>query len=250
MPAAPKPTYTIALLVPDGIGVRNYLFSSLLQHFEHHKVILLHQLPEEVLHEIEKLHPEKHTAISIPEIKETRKNDLLRKWVMFARLHRNAKIIGNASIKKNWLFFALQKGKKKMFFRTLDVFAAMLAAIPVLMDKTEQWLFNRMNASDAGKASAAFLQEIKPDIILCTHQRSVEAGYVMTAARKLNIRTSTVIFSWDNLPKSRINFLADYYLVWSKYMKQEMHTYYPHISDKQVIITGTPQFDRYYTKEG
>jgi len=249
--SSPKPPiFKIAILVPDGISVRNYLFSSMLQHFEQHQVFLLHQLPQEVVQDIEKIHPGKFLAFEIPTITETRKNDLLRKWVMFARLHRNAHIIGNNSIKKNWLFFSVQKGKKKIFFHILDAFAAMLAGAPVLMDKTERWLFKRMNESSAGKASAALLQQIKPDIIFCTHQRSVVAGYIMTAARQLNMCTATVIFSWDNLPKSRINFLSDYYLVWIRYMKKEMHTYYPYISDKQVIITGTPQFDRYYTKEG
>jgi hypothetical protein len=64
----------------------------------------------------------------------------------------------------------------------------------------------------------------------------------------LGIPVITVIYSWDNLPKARLNVVADKYLVWSNYMKEEMGLYYPEISQEKVLVCGTPQFEFYMKK--
>ncbi len=241
---------TIVLLVPDGIGVRNYLYTHLLEYLKDARVILLHQLPDEIIEEVAQLHPDSFTAVRLPEIKENITNDLLRKLCMFATLHRNAGIAQNPSIKRNWLFFTLLKGRKKFYYRSIDLLAGIIARWPSLFEKLEGHLFKRMMHSDASDILKKMLNGIKPSLIMCTHQRSIEAGYVMTAARSMNIKTCTVIFSWDNLPKSRITFKSDYYLVWSKYMEAELEQFYPKIKSTQITITGTPQFDNYYSSKG
>jgi hypothetical protein len=59
----------------------------------------------------------------------------------------------------------------------------------------------------------------------------------------LNIPTGTFIFSWDNLPKATLVLEPNYYFVWSDYMKMELMKYYPFITENQILITGTPQFE-------
>lgn len=93
------------------------------------------------------------------------------------------------------------------------------------------------------------LQEHKPNFIFCTSQRSTQAISSLLAAQDLGIPTATFIYSWDNVPKAMKVVETDYYFVWSKHMKQEMHYYYPHIKDEQVIVTGTPQFEPHYYEE-
>lgn len=86
----------------------------------------------------------------------------------------------------------------------------------------------------------------KPDLVFCTNQRHVTAIAPLLAARDLNIPTGTFIFSWDNLPKSTMIVQADYYFVWSQYMKDELLKYYPKIQSNQIIITGTTQFEPHF----
>jgi hypothetical protein len=93
------------------------------------------------------------------------------------------------------------------------------------------------------------LEAIKPDLVFCTHQRALKAAAVFAAARKLSIKTTTVIYSWDNLPKARLALKADQYLVWSSYMKKELGIMYPEIASEKISITGTPQFEFFLKPE-
>ena len=90
------------------------------------------------------------------------------------------------------------------------------------------------------------LQREKPAFVFCTNQRPVLAIAPLLAAQKLGIPTATFIFSWDNLPKATMVVETDYYFVWSEHMKKELLHYYPEISENQVLITGTPQFESYF----
>lgn len=83
-------------------------------------------------------------------------------------------------------------------------------------------------------------------VLFCSHQRPPEILPVVLAAKAIGVRTGTFIFSWDNLStKARIAAPFDDYFVWSDLMRQELLTYYPDVSESQVHIVGTPQFDPY-----
>jgi hypothetical protein len=90
------------------------------------------------------------------------------------------------------------------------------------------------------------LAALKPDVVFCTHQRSIDAAAVVEAAKRLKIPTVGAVYSWDNLPKARLLVHSDYYVVWSQFMKDEMNQYYPEIDDSRIEITGTPQFEFYH----
>jgi hypothetical protein len=68
---------------------------------------------------------------------------------------------------------------------------------------------------------------------------------ISSAAKNINTKICTVIFSWDNLPKARLNVRADQYLLWSQFMKNEMTLYYREIPIEKLLVTGTPQFEHY-----
>lgn len=95
----------------------------------------------------------------------------------------------------------------------------------------------------------ALLQIEKPAFVFCTNQRISLAIAPLLAAQDLKIPTATFIFSWDNLPKGTMVLETDYYFVWSAHMKQELLLYYPYINDKQIIISGTPQFEHHFQVE-
>ena len=91
-----------------------------------------------------------------------------------------------------------------------------------------------------------FLGKIKPSVIVCTNQRSLDVLPLILAGRSMGIPSVAFIFSWDNLTsKGRIVAPFDHYLVWSAHMREELQRYYPEIPDERVHIVGTPQFAPY-----
>ena len=90
------------------------------------------------------------------------------------------------------------------------------------------------------------LEELKPDVVFNTSQRSVLAIAPIEAAKTLNIKTVGFVFSWDNVPKSTLEVVTDKYLVWSEHMKSELLDYHPFIKEAQVEVTGTPQFESHF----
>ncbi|TRX34844.1 UDP-glycosyltransferase [Flavobacterium sp. ZT3R18] len=92
------------------------------------------------------------------------------------------------------------------------------------------------------------LQKEKPVVVFCTNQRPMTAIAPLLAAQELGIPTATFIFSWDNLPKATMVVETDYYFVWSDLMKKELLFYYPYIQESQVFVTGTPQFESHFDK--
>ncbi|MFM2369781.1 MAG: hypothetical protein RL619_2094 [Bacteroidota bacterium] len=90
------------------------------------------------------------------------------------------------------------------------------------------------------------LKTQKPALVFCTNQRISLAIAPLLAAQDLKIPTVTFIFSWDNLPKGTMLVETDYYFVWSSHMKEELLYYYPYIKENQIVVTGTPQFENHF----
>lgn len=93
------------------------------------------------------------------------------------------------------------------------------------------------------------LKREKPDVLFCTNQRALTTVAPILAAGDLGIPTACFIFSWDNLPKGTKVVNTDYYFVWSDHMKNELLTYYPQIEESNIFITGTPQFQVHFHPE-
>lgn len=238
----------ILFLVPDGVGIRNYLYSSLLTELSNagNEVVIGHALSEEALEEVEKVHQKKFHTIKLPSYKESIKEKLLREIICYARLRYNSKISSNNTILKNWLPNN-NTLLSRIFYRTIESIASISSFytwIKFLEKKYEKILIK----SKYSNVFLNFIQDINPNIIFNTHQRSINAIPVIIASKKINCKTITAIYSWDNIPKARLNTRTDKYFVWSNYMKKELKLYYPEILDKDIIITGTPQFDFYKNK--
>jgi len=97
----------------------------------------------------------------------------------------------------------------------------------------------------------SLLKKIKPDLVFNgSHIHSWIARPLMHAAKKLGIKTATFLFSWDNLTsQGRILPYYDYYMVWNDDIKKDLLRIYHKISPRQVLVTGTPQFDFHFNKE-
>ena len=95
------------------------------------------------------------------------------------------------------------------------------------------------------KKATEIIKLEKPDMLLITHQSTSITLGVSLAAKKTNLPVLTSIHSWDNIVKGNKLVDADYYIVWSDYMKNELVDYYPNVKKETVFTTGTPQFHDY-----
>jgi hypothetical protein len=238
----------ICFLIPDGVGIRNYLYSDLFRilYHEGHEVIIWHALDKQVVELSSNRNGFSPQQVSFEFYLEDFIIQLLRESSTYARLNHNQNIAGNPTIMLNW------HEKKGSFKRKSLIWLSEFIGKGISSYKnivaTEGIYFARLRKTEAYLKYKSKLKELNPDVLYCTHQRFPGAAYALAAADDLGISTMTAIFSWDNLPKARLPIRANFYTVWSKYMADELRFYYPEIQENQILITGTPQFDFYRDK--
>jgi len=240
----------ILIIVPDGVGVRNYLYSSFVDELNEGKneVIVYHKISTSAIEEIQKQKPFLTNFEEIPHFVENFKARLLRESLAFARILRNEKFLKNKTILKFWS--PSKKGiKKRILYFFAEIFGDFLSKKYSRIRKADVFFENEISKSKTCKEIGVKLKKIQPDFILNLHQRSPLSSPIISAAHQLNIKTATVIFSWDNVPKARLVSRYNYYFVWSMLMKKELKLLYPEISTSQIKITGTPQFEFYFEKK-
>lgn len=232
----------LALLVPDGVGVRNFILGKFLplagDRFEVH---IFCGFPADLM-------PDEaagHAVQEMPAYREGKVGGLLRYALQYAHmyrwrtpgmlrvlgeprhhewksrlLHGTAKALGRAHASGQGIRFLEAKlhgiaGRHRLFRHYL-----------------ETW------------------ERLRPEVVFCTHQRPSIVLPAILAARRLGIPTATFIFSWDNLSsKGRIAAPYEHFLVWSPLMKEEMQRFYPEVSEERIHVVGTPQFDPYADRQ-
>lgn len=230
----------LLLLFPDGTGIKNYLYADVFQ--TTHQCVLFHDFDPDT---IAYLRTVRHfdAAVALPPYRESLREKFLRELIGLARLHWNVAQTGNTTLLENWVW-KRKTLKERAFYTAVQTLAPYYASAPQLA-KLDAAYQKAIRGSAFYQAVRQILMAQKPDAVFCSHQRAVKAAPVFAAAKDLGIRTTTVIYSWDNLPKGRLALRADQYLVWSDYMKDEMRRYFPDIPQQQVVVTGTPQFEFY-----
>jgi len=234
----------ILFLVPDGVGIKNYLYSDIISHLKDDaEITIWSPLPSEAFDDVKTIHnvnySYKHIHLS-PENTWTR---LYREATTYARLIYNSKLQNNSTILTNW-----RRPKYSFKVKALYRFAEILGRY---LSKSYNRILNFEKKSIAKISQNSIsnyvkeLEALNPTSIFITHQRVAGLMPICLAAKKLNIDTTTAIFSWDNLPKARLAVNVDNYLVWSQWMKDEMAAYYPEIKETNVKLVGTPQFEFY-----
>lgn len=238
----------IVLLVPDGVAVRNYIYSDFVEELikSGFEVVLYHQIPDAAITEIKKIKGSLLLDIvKISEFKEHFLGRILKESIVYARLLQNKKKLKNDTILQFWN--RNQKGFKRLtLLRISEFFGYFLSKSYSMILKFETFYDQNVLRNSITTSIQKDLQKIQPDYILNLHQRALISAPVMNVAKQLSIPTGTVIFSWDNIPKARLVSKYDHYFVWSDLMKNELHLLYPEISLNQVFVTGTPQFEFYF----
>ena len=233
----------IFILLPDGIGLRNFAYSSFNDIGKKlgYNVIFWNNTP----------FPLSDLGFKEIKIEDAKPNPL-------TDIYKNIKIQAelNLNIKKN-------KDKVYNTYRFPFSYSTLKTAIKSIViqvltgyydtEKGLQKIRKKMNHYERKtifyKQSLETLQKEKPSLVFCTNQRPVIAIAPLLAAQDLGIPTATFIFSWDNLPKATMVVETDYYFVWSTHMREELLFYYPNIKAEVIFITGTPQFEVHFDKK-
>ena len=234
------------LLFPDGIGLRNFVLTHFLSLLgEKGDVIVWHALPEQAIQMHVADFEGKVRWQALPHHHEGQLPFLFRRAKLLAQLYRQDEPGTDIVLKQT-------VGKGKGLYRLRNRLAEVLGYVGRQPHSRILWLerFHTrwVERQPYFKEYLTFLEKEKPDVVFCSHQRSEIAVPAMLAARKLGIPTATFIYSWDNLPKGRMAIQADYFLVWSEHMRDEMLHYYPDINEERIFIIGTPQFEHYFKR--
>ena len=239
----------ILFVIPDGVGIRNYLYSDLFQYLRQQgfQIHLLHNLESQFLNYVKNERGIDFSDEPLRKVTESRFQQFLRETSTYARLKHNSQLKQNPSILTNW-FKVRNNPLKRAFQKASELASAALSNYEGIKYLEEA---NRLKwkRSLAYKEFKTDIKRIQPDLIFITHQRVSTLEPLCLAAADMGVKTVTAIFSWDNLPKARLPIRTDYYAVWSEYMKNEMLDYYPEISERSISIVGTPQFDFHFQSE-
>jgi hypothetical protein len=239
----------LAVLIPDGAGVRNFLIGPFLQQAAvRGSVTAFTQIPDEFvrLYDSSDVPAETRTGGPVDwkplvPLADTRLTLVVRNALAFAHMH--------------WAKTAAMQYLLRMKFggswRTRSAMHAARLGGRLFASERRIRHLDKWHAAIAGRSGEVrhycrVFEQMKPSMLFCSNQRAGAAVPAVLAAKKLGIPTVAFVFSWDNLSsKGRIAAPFDYYLVWSDLMRRELAHYYPDVPIERVFVVGTPQFDPY-----
>lgn len=232
----------VALLLPDGVGVRNFLLGAFRGEARQRLSLEVFQNVPESLRALYQGPPGE--AIGWHEYRiyrDTPKLFMLRNVLSYAHQH-SIDTWGMSCLRDLPIRGRLKRRVAAWTARTLGRCASGQRSI--------RWLERRLAAEVARTPETAYFrrlfQETQPAVVLSSNQRPYGVLPAVLAARSLGIPTATCIFSWDNLTsKGRIAAPFDHFFVWSALMRDELRQFYPHVPAERIHIVGTPQFDHY-----
>ncbi|APY00725.1 hypothetical protein [Lacinutrix venerupis] len=233
----------IGIVIADGVGYRNFILSDFIKEAvkEYDEVVIYSGLIADVYTHLKF----KNLYVRELDIFREKKNT----W-----FYRKLKEV--AHMKKHLSFFGIKtsynNGKPEKI-NTPTSFLIYLAYIITKFFHSEKNIafyeklqFNTFKNNNIYIKYRDFLVEDKPDSLIFTHQRPYNLSPLLYAAQRLDIKTLSFIFSWDNLSsKGRMLGEFDGYLVWSDIMKKELKYFYPNTNSEKIFVVGTPQFETY-----
>ncbi len=243
-----KSEFRVALFVPDGVGIRNFVLGPFLENLAARaRVDLFHILPEDLAPAYAAESPAGVAWHPLASLNQGRTISLLQSSLAYAHMYW----ANTGSMQR-----AVRKPVRGRFTRRLFIRSSRmlgrLGAEPRrirLIDAVHVALVERLEEVRAYKR---LFERTRPAVVFATSQRHYSDYSLLpavVAAKELGIPTATFIVSWDNLSsKGRIVAPFDHYLVWSQTMRGELQRYYPQIASDRIHVVGTPQFDPYGDK--
>lgn len=237
-----KELKTLGLVITDGVGYRNFILSDFLnaasEKFE--RLVIYSGLPQEVFN----LSSYSNVEVRIlPVFKEPSKTWFWRKSKELAHLHLHKGFFG---INDNLLASRMQSGSMRGKATQLIFAGTKYLHSEAAINFLEKLQEKSLQDNEMTVKCQEYLEKDQPDLLFFTHQRPPYVVPLIIAAKKMGIKTTSFIFSWDNLAsKGRMAANFGSYLVWSELMKKELLYFYPATKADEVKVIGTPQFEPY-----
>jgi len=233
---------TLGLVITDGVGYRNFCLSDFLleavRKFD--KIIIYSGLPKSS-YDIK--YPGQVEIVELPVFKESFQTWFWRKLKEVAHLQLHKEYFGiNDNFEANKSLAKSNRGiATRVIYRITKYFHS-----EKHISFFEKQHMNSLKNVKMTEFCIQKLKSAKPDLLFFTHQRPPYVVPLVVAANRLNIKTGSFIFSWDNLAsKGRMAAKFEFYLVWSELMKEELLHFYPSANGKKIKVVGTPQFEPY-----
>jgi len=232
----------LGVVITDGVGFRNFVMSDFLgeaaQEFD--KIIIYSGLPESCYKIFN------NPKVEIKELKVFSEGKLtwgFRKWKEIGHLQKHTNFYGmNDNLVSG---YPKSNSVRSLLVKTIYAFTKLIHTNSSIL-LAEKFQFLSFSLNKITKEYIKILKQDKPSHLFFTHQRPPYLAPFLYAAIQSKIPTSTFIFSWDNLAsKGRMLGTFDYFLVWSKLMKEELLYFYPNVKSNNVHVVGTPQFEPY-----
>lgn len=235
---------SIAVLLPAPFGVRNVVYSGILESLTTAGVrvhLLLKHCPPAL--ETSR-YPEFRHAASCAQMLEANGKQVVGRAFLngviqkaFTQRHG----INSYALYRQW-FERDHSRPARLRSAAIETIGA--ASRPALSLRTLKWLSEQMYR--AGYDLQPFrrtLRNLAPDLLWSTTCSSpFEYPYVL-AAKDLGIPVVASILSFDNLTSRAAFPIYDHYLVWNERMRGQLLKFYPSVSPGRISVTGTPQFD-------
>ena len=238
----------IVAILPRGEAIRNFVYSGALDEVAREiGVTLLTVIPdEEYLESVGNGRFDR--VIELGSHPDRRLVNLLREQLDIS----HGRYLWSAAARERWrrrdYEATTPSGKLKRGAKKLLAYPFANRAGVELLSKVEQEASRVFRSTDE---ELNLLRELNPSLVFNgSHVHSRNSIRAIHAAKQLGIPTAAFIFSWDNLTsQGRIIPPYDYYLVWNESLRDQLLSIYPSVSEKQVFITGTPQFDFHFRQE-
>ncbi len=230
----------IAIIAPDGAGLRNFVIGPFLQRFPG-EAIVLSGCPDEALERLTKGTPAKANWLPMAPLREFPVPFTLRQMLSYAHVYcadtHSMRYTRSRRTGGSW--------KTKAANHTARAIGRM-AAFPAGVRAIEAAYFAAASRVPEISYYRKLFEESKPRLLMSTSQQAPRVLPAVLAAQSLGIPTVAFVASWDNLTsKGRIAAPFDDYMVWSDHMRKELLRFYPHVAPERVHVVGTPQFDCY-----
>jgi hypothetical protein len=230
----------LALIIPDAVGVRNFILGPFLKHWDG-EVLILHEYPTSVIKDRSNGFAGSAQFQPLTAFRERPIPFGLRQSLDYAQMYW----ADTSAMRYN------RERKVGGSWRTKSVNRAarlvgQVAASGVAIQRLENVYFHLLDRFPEVDQYRRLFEKQRPSVVFSSSQRALSAILPVLAAKSLGIPTATFIISWDNLTsKGRIAAPFDHYLVWSEHMRNELLRYHSGVASSNIHIVGTPQFDFY-----
>jgi hypothetical protein len=234
----------VALLIPDGVAVRNFVLGQFLTELGSDIVDIYHSLPQDVADHYAKETPANTTWQAMPTYRQTRAITTLQSCLAYAHMYW-----ADTHSMRRALTRRVHGGWQTKLLKRACRLAGRLAAGPQRIEWMDQLHLSLVKQRAEVDWFKKKFTAVRPAVVFSGCQRPAVVLPAILAAQELGIPTATFIVSWDNLSsKGRIVAPYDHFLVWSKNMRDELLRYRPQVAAENIHVVGTPQFDPYGDK--